>query len=251
MDADDVADAERLQKQLRFLQGHPEIGAIGTWARVVDEQGRVIGMLRPETEPRRLNAKLVKQNPFVHSSMMMSTDLYRRAGGYRAAFEGAEDYDLWLRISERATLANIPEVLMSYRCNSQSRRAAPELKRLLAARLARVSARERRAQRPDVLETLQSPISLQALRTIETLRPTADLYGLLARASDASFTARELCIFGRAGLNHAERHAAQSWLRDLLSKQKKWRIAAAAVFWMLYLHPARGVSMLWGGLVGK
>jgi glycosyltransferase involved in cell wall biosynthesis len=251
MDADDIAHPERLRKQVAYLEGHPEIGAIGTWARVIDEGERETGELTPATEPAALRAYLLKQNPFVHSSMMISADLLRRVGAYRRALEGAEDYDLWLRISERAKLANLPEFLMSYRRYATSADRAAGLRRLFAARLARISATERRALRPDIFEKLEHPASLSALEGIEALRPTVDLYGVLAGATDRPFAARDLHVFGRSGLNHAERKAAQSWLQELLKKQKRGKITVATLFWMLYLHPARGISLIWSVLSGK
>ncbi len=251
MDADDVAHPERLRKQLAYLADHPEIGAIGTWARVIDEGERETGELMPATEPAALRAYLLKQNPFVHSSMMISADLLRRVGAYRRALEGAEDYDLWLRISEHAKLANLPEFLMSYRRRSTPTDRAAELGRLLAARLARISATERRALRPDILEKLEYPARLSALEGIEAFRATVDFYGMLASTTDRPFAARDLRIFGRAGLNHAERKAAQAWLQELLKKQKRGKITVATWFWMLYLHPPRGMSLFWSVLSGK
>jgi hypothetical protein len=45
----------------------------------------------------------------------MRRDAYVQAGGYREPFCQAEDYDLWLRMSERGALANLPDVLLLYR----------------------------------------------------------------------------------------------------------------------------------------
>jgi hypothetical protein len=36
-------------------------------------------------------------------------------GGYRSEFNGAEDYDLWIRLSRIGQIVNIPEPLTNYR----------------------------------------------------------------------------------------------------------------------------------------
>jgi hypothetical protein len=37
-------------------------------------------------------------NPFVHGSIMLRTDFFKKMGGYRGSY--AEDFDLWMRMSE-------------------------------------------------------------------------------------------------------------------------------------------------------
>ena len=251
MDGDDIADPDRLRKQLAFLEAHPGVAAVGSWAHVIDERGRRTGELRPETEPSALRSLLPKTNPFVHSSMMLSTEVVRGLGGYRAGLEGAEDYDLWLRISEQAQLANLPEFLLSYRRHSASASATAAQRQLLSARLARLSAAERRASRPDFIDTLAVPVQLTALRRRDGLQATAELYELLGRSANGRFEARELRALGCSDLDHAECKAAQHWLKGLLKSQKGWAIRSAALYWLLLLHPPRGLSLVWSTLRGR
>jgi glycosyltransferase involved in cell wall biosynthesis len=243
MDADDLARPDRLQRQFAFLERNPNVAAVGSWARIVDRRGEATGALRPETESLALRRILEKQNPFVHSSMMLRADPVRRLGGYRPALEGAEDYDLWLRLSEHALLANVPEFLIDYRRHQTSASAAASHKQLLAARLARMSAEDRRASRADFVDEIKAPISLAALRSHEKLRTAADLYGLLARLASEPIGLRDLLVFWRMDLNHAERKAAQIRLKELLGRPTAWSIRILAFVTLLYLHPFRGLSL--------
>ena len=59
-------------------------------------------MCWPSTDARR--------NCIAHPTVMARRAALVAAGGYRAAFLAAEDYDLWLRLSETADLANLPGV---------------------------------------------------------------------------------------------------------------------------------------------
>ena len=244
MDADDIADIERLRKQLAYLVENPRIVALGSWARVIDERGTQIGELRPEWEASVLGTRLAKQNPFIHSSMMIRADLVRRLGGYRSVLEGAEDYDLWLRMSEYGQLANLPKFLMSYRRHSASISAIAVHNQLLMARLARISAADRRSSRSDLVENLVRPISLETLRNQESLRATADFYSLIGQSSGNVLQAQDFNCLGRVELNHAEIKAAQYWLKDQLTSAKSWSVRAFAFLWLLYLHPLRGISLV-------
>ena len=251
MDGDDIAAIDRLRTQLAFLVAHPAVAGAGSWATVIDEEDRRTGELKPETEPALLHDLLPKQNPFVHSSMMLRADAIRSVGGYRPVLDGAEDYDLWLRMSERAQLANIPQFLLSYRSHTASANAATARRQLLSARLARLSAAARRALRPDFIETLEAPLNLDALRNRDELRATAELYDLLSRSVDSRFAVRDFRRFAGTELNHAERRAAQFWLKALLTSQKSWAIRSMALFWLLRLHPPRGLSLIWSAFRGR
>jgi hypothetical protein len=100
--------------------------------------------LRPETDPKKLADILTHANPFVHSTIMLRTEIARGLGGYRAAFEAAEDYDLWLRMSEVTLLANLPEPLVLYRRHRSNVTAQKAIRQSFSARLAQRAAWVRR-----------------------------------------------------------------------------------------------------------
>ena len=54
-----------------------------------------------------------------HSSIIMRTDLLKSVGGYWK-LKLIDDWDMMLRMGERAKLANLPEVLLNYRVHSGS-----------------------------------------------------------------------------------------------------------------------------------
>lgn len=120
MDADDVCHPRRLEKQVRFLKRHPEIGFCGSWVR------RFGTNQLPQTYHRpvggaRVKAFAVFDNPMVHSSVMIRRDVFNQLeAGYRDDFANAEDYDLWTRLFEITGGDNIPEILLDYRVHGQS-----------------------------------------------------------------------------------------------------------------------------------
>src|SRR6266702_4450852 len=103
---------ERLARQRGFLGSHPDVGLLGTGAREVDEAGREVARIRPPEDDTTIRRVLIRRNPFVHSAVMMRRAVVERAGGYDETLPVAQDYDLWMRLSRLARLANLPEPLV-------------------------------------------------------------------------------------------------------------------------------------------
>jgi glycosyltransferase involved in cell wall biosynthesis len=98
-DADDASDASRLENQVKYLEAHPDTGLCGTWVWFIDTSLGPLFSLELPDDHARLNHYLTKgMNPFVHGSIMFRADVFQKMGGYRGSY--AEDFDLWLRMSE-------------------------------------------------------------------------------------------------------------------------------------------------------
>jgi glycosyltransferase involved in cell wall biosynthesis len=112
LDADDVALPERLARQVAYLDAHPDVGLLGTGAREVDPSGRELRTVRPPTDDTALRRALIRENPFVHSSMVMRRAAVDLVKGYDPGFPVAQDYDLWMRMSRVTRMANLAEPLV-------------------------------------------------------------------------------------------------------------------------------------------
>ncbi|HXC28460.1 MAG TPA: glycosyltransferase [Stellaceae bacterium] len=115
MDADDIALPDRLQKQVSLLGERPDIAAVGSGYRTIDPHGKPLREITLPTDPDEIRRILLETNCMAHPTMVMRRDAIVRAGGYRDEFPLCEDYDLWLRMSEKSALTNIPEPLLLYR----------------------------------------------------------------------------------------------------------------------------------------
>ena len=114
LDADDVAAPTRLASQVRFLDEHPTVAAVGSCYEVMNEKGTVQYLVHVAGESGYLRRQLYFRNVLAQSSMMFRLSAVRRAGGYREVGP-AEDYDLWTRLALDHDLAALPEILLSYR----------------------------------------------------------------------------------------------------------------------------------------
>lgn len=113
MDADDVALANRFQKQIDFLEDNPKIGMVGSWTDVISEIGEISEQWKTASTSGILKWNLLFGTSFAHSSVMMHKALVEQVGYYQSP--EAEDYELWSRLSRVSDVANIPEVLQQKR----------------------------------------------------------------------------------------------------------------------------------------
>lgn len=121
-DADDIYAPDRFEKQVRYLDAHPDISVLGTDAWYINEADVVTGTTRFfPSKPADVLARLFTSSPVFHPSVMMRTEALRAVGGYSANAVHAEDYALWLAFSKDGYgLANLPEKLLFYRVHPQS-----------------------------------------------------------------------------------------------------------------------------------
>lgn len=96
MDGDDISLPERLDRQVEFLEAHPEYQVVGTNMFSFDERG-VRGIRRTMEIPGK--TELRYGTPFAHATVMMRKYAYDALGGYREGDEvtRCEDLDLWFR----------------------------------------------------------------------------------------------------------------------------------------------------------
>ncbi len=116
-DQDDLSLPERLEKQVTYMEAHPDCGLLGTWAQIMEGDRLVERFHRHPSDPSELRYQLLFNNPFVHSSVMLRKSVLDATGGYSTDPERQppEDYELWSRIIRTAEAANLPEVLLYYR----------------------------------------------------------------------------------------------------------------------------------------
>lgn len=254
LDADDLALPERLARQVAGMDANPRLDLLGSWAEIIDGEGRVTGRLTPPPEPAQLRDTLARTNPFIHSSVMLRAEAVRRLGGYRAAFEAAEDYDLWLRLSEHGDIAIVPEILVRYREHGGNVTVRKAARQMFSARLAIRAAVARTSIGVDPADKLTAPpdwrtdvgnsfyaTEARVFRFLELADPQV--------AQTAKLVADDLGAATSADLSHRERKLAQTAIVNLLRRDNRpaaW--SAPKLIWKLFiLHPPRALALLLGG----
>jgi len=119
MDADDISYPVRFERQIAYLETHPECVAVGTAVDEIDPDGRIIRSMDIRPTHEEIDDRLLHGDgaALVHASAMYRSDALRSIGGYQSGSDGGEDVDLHLRLSELGRLANLPDRLFLYRKN--------------------------------------------------------------------------------------------------------------------------------------
>ena len=133
MDADDVANRDRLGVQVRVLDEDPTLGVVGSFVQLIDERGMPVFLSQPVVHPAEVDFVLHFRNPFHHPAVMLRRARLEQAGGYIEAAVPAEDYDLFARMSRLTRLCNIPDVLLQQRLHAESVSAASGTAQRVAA----------------------------------------------------------------------------------------------------------------------
>ncbi len=108
-DDDEWIDAEKLEKQARFLEENQEYVLVGTNAQIVDEEGKVLATYAMPSDDASLRNRMLSKNCFIHSSIVALKSATEKVGKYDETENSRhiEDYDLWLRLGKIGKLQNL------------------------------------------------------------------------------------------------------------------------------------------------
>ena len=112
LDHDDLLAPAALRRNAEVIAEHDDVDYVYSDEDKVDDKGRHYQRFdKPAWSPERLRA----QNYCCHFSVLR-TSLVREVGGFREGFDGSQDHDLILRVTEKARrIVHIPEVLYHWR----------------------------------------------------------------------------------------------------------------------------------------
>jgi glycosyltransferase involved in cell wall biosynthesis len=115
MDQDDESLQQRLGIQVAYLSEHAEVAVAGSFVYHMGARPRFDHLIELPIGADEVRRTLKQYNCLYHSSVMFRRTAVERAGGYRTDFGNAEDYELWLRLSQKSVVCNIPVPLLRYR----------------------------------------------------------------------------------------------------------------------------------------
>lgn len=151
-DADDISDKNRIEKQVNYFKKNKEVGVLGTWYSVFndnnnDNDNERKYEYRYSNDHNILLEMLFERNPFCHSSVMIKKDILKKLGGYNPKYKVSQDLDLWFRISKNYSLnilqENLVERYLSKKSISMSSKRWMQLFNSLFIRLNYVSISEK------------------------------------------------------------------------------------------------------------
>jgi glycosyltransferase involved in cell wall biosynthesis len=185
LDADDIAAPDRIARQLRYLRDNPQVVAVSGAHLEIGADGKPTGRSHDPAMEFTIDAKCAPaaEPPLTQPFFMVRREAILATGGYRP-FPVSEDSDLYWRLSEQGRLANMPDILGSYRVHTGSISASSVLNgRLMAlcSQLAALSAQRRAARQADI-----------ALAVLPRWRDAGRIAPMMARAvADTGVNAAE------------------------------------------------------------
>lgn len=153
-DADDNSLPDRLLWEVEFLEKHPAVAIVGCAAHWINAEGSLLLTSRPPTSDEEIRRALLASSPFVHTSVLMRSEAFRKVGGYRRLFPPAEDYDLYLRLSEHFQCANLSQAAVQYRIHPHQMSLRKRRQHTMAKLAAQASAAARRTGNEDPFDSV-------------------------------------------------------------------------------------------------
>ena len=131
MDGDDIWNPEKLERQVQYLEQHPECGVCFSQAEIIDGDGKVVQgvdcdyMDQLFAQPNRSQSQWLQHlfcrgNCLVHSSSVIRSSSLKQVAGYRNAFRQLPDFDLWMQLIQVGEFYVVPEKLLRYRWYAQN-----------------------------------------------------------------------------------------------------------------------------------
>jgi len=118
MDADDISDPSRFFWQQKYLDEHRDVMVVGTnFCSMNEDLTKCIWVNDLPKEPEDVRKALLESCCIGHPTVMMRRRIIEILGGYSTSpdHKAVEDYELWLRISQKYKIANIGQSLLTYR----------------------------------------------------------------------------------------------------------------------------------------
>lgn len=219
LDHDDVLEPDALFQHIKWLQDHRDADLIYSDEDKLTEQGLDSPIFKPDW-----SLDFFLSCNYVCHFTLIRREVLHEVGGFRSEFDGAQDYDLFLRIIQRTTrIDHIPRVLYHWRRSAAS--TADNIRRkpgsLETGRLALESYLERQGERGHVTVDWRTHAywikrELAQAKKISIIIPVRDRVDLLERCLDSltretSYAPYEIVIVD----NDSQTEEARAYLSGL------------------------------------
>lgn len=137
LDADDLWEPTKLEKQVHCLEANPTVGLAYTWTNFIDEFGQSTGVsIFSHAEGNVWQEIVVRDMVSTGSSTMIRAECFDKVGLFDSDLCVGEDRDMWTRIAACYPFAVIKEPLTLYRRHPQNttksnEKIIPELSRVI------------------------------------------------------------------------------------------------------------------------
>jgi glycosyltransferase involved in cell wall biosynthesis len=114
LDCGDTCLKERFTKQIKYLDSNNEVSLLGTWANIIDSNGKNLFVLKHPVHYKEIKKKMYFNSMFIHPSVVFKSSVIKAVGFYPTNYKAAEDYAYFFKIVKHFKAENLPEPLINY-----------------------------------------------------------------------------------------------------------------------------------------
>ena len=116
MDGDDIAFPTRFEKQVRYMEKHPETMLVSCYTKSFGDSDLVFAL--PD-DSEVLKVRMLVRPVYAHPGFMMRRELIEAGYQYNEEYRTAQDYEFASRVAEKYKIGLVPEVLLLYRVHKK------------------------------------------------------------------------------------------------------------------------------------
>lgn len=128
-DADDISYPKRIEKQVGYLNKHPDTVAVSSFIKCIHGRNNLIPqqylsglekLINRVQTSEEIKSDLYTTCPLTHGTIMFSKKAFVDLGKYDSILRISYDYDLWTRLIPLGKIEKLPEKLYKYRVHNDS-----------------------------------------------------------------------------------------------------------------------------------
>lgn len=116
MDSDDISHPMRFERQIKFLEKHPEIDIVGGALQEFDAENECLGIRHYPQTPQDVENYIYKASPLAHPTVMMRRRIFDEGLKYDERYRTSQDIALWYDVlCAGYKIGNVSEVTIYFR----------------------------------------------------------------------------------------------------------------------------------------
>ena len=128
MDGDDISLPERIEKQVKYMASHLEVGVLGGGYKFLGTNKILI----PIVEHDKIKIGLLNESQLAHPTVMFRASMLKKLDRlYKTEFIPCEDYEFWIYLSSKTILHNLNDILLEYRLHDSNTSKSMNIKLIL------------------------------------------------------------------------------------------------------------------------
>lgn len=116
MDSDDISEPHRFERQVKYLEEHPEVDIISGSLQEFDAENECLNVRHYPLTHEEAVKYIVKASPFAHPAVLMRRRIFDEGLKYDERYRMSQDIKLWFdALQAGCRFGNIPEVVLFFR----------------------------------------------------------------------------------------------------------------------------------------